>query len=51
MNDLSKYHVHIAGRVNEHEVNATSPVEMKVERVAADSTGCPFAPIDPGSSV
>ncbi len=38
MNDWCRYRVHIAGRVDEHEVNATSPLEMKVERVDADST-------------
>lgn len=38
MNDLCRYYVQVAGRVDEHEVNGMSPVEMKVERVEGDST-------------
>ena len=38
MNDWCRYRVHLAGRVEEREVNATSPLEMTVERVEADST-------------
>ena len=38
MNDLCRYHVHIVGPVDEHEVNSTSPLEMKLEKVEADST-------------
>ncbi len=38
MNDWCGYRVQIVGQVDEHEVNATSPLEMKVERVEADST-------------
>lgn len=38
MNDLCRYHVHIVGPVDEHEVNGTSPLEMQVERAEADST-------------
>jgi hypothetical protein len=38
MNDLCRYRVQVAGQVDEHEVNATSPLEIKVERDAAEST-------------
>lgn len=38
MNDLCKYRIQIAGRVDERELNAMSPVEIRVERVEADST-------------
>ncbi len=38
MNDLCKYRVQVAGRVDEHEVNTSGPLEMKVESVDADST-------------
>ncbi len=38
MNDWCRYRVHVAGQVDEHEVNGTSPLEMKVEKVEADST-------------
>ncbi len=38
MNDLCRYYVQVAGRVDEHEANAMSPVELKVERVEGDST-------------
>ncbi len=38
MNDLCRYRVRIAGRVDEHEVNTSGPLEMKVESVDADST-------------
>ncbi len=38
MNDWCRYRVHGAGQVDEHEVNGTSPLEMKVEKVEADST-------------
>lgn len=38
MNDWCRYRVQIAGRVDEPEVNALSPLEMKPEKVEADST-------------
>ncbi len=38
MNDLCNYCIQIAGPVNESELNSLSPLEMKVERVEADST-------------
>ncbi len=38
MNDWYRYRVHIAGRVDEHDLNAMSPREMQAERVEADST-------------
>ncbi len=38
MNDLCKYRVQVAGRVDERDFNATSPLKMKVERFEADST-------------
>ncbi len=38
MNDLFKYRLQIGGRVDEDNLNASSPLEVKVERVEADST-------------
>ncbi len=38
MNDLCNYRIQIAGRVDASELNALSPLEMKVEQVDADST-------------
>lgn len=38
MNDLCNYRVRIAGRVDESELNTSSPLEMRVERVEVDST-------------
>lgn len=38
MNDLCNYFIRIAGRVDEHDVNAMSPLAMQVERVESDST-------------
>jgi hypothetical protein len=38
MNDLCYYRIQIAGRVDERELNALSPLEMTVEKVEADST-------------
>lgn len=38
MNDLCKYRVRIAGRVDERELNVLSPLEMKLEGAEADST-------------
>ena len=38
MNDQGRYRVQVAGRVDEKEINATSPLEMEVERIDANST-------------
>ncbi len=38
MNDLCNYHLRIAGQVDEGELNALSTLEMKIERIEADST-------------
>ncbi len=38
MSDFCHYRLQIAGRVEESALNRLSPLEMKVERVEADST-------------
>ncbi len=38
MNDLCKYRIQIDGRVDGNELNALSPLEIRVERVDAEST-------------
>lgn len=38
MNDLCRYRVQVAGRVDEAELNATSPLEIQVEQYNADTT-------------
>ncbi len=38
MNDLSKYRIQVDGRVDGNELNALSPLEIRVERVEAEST-------------
>lgn len=38
MNDRCRYRVQVAGRVDEHEVNALSPIAMKQESIEAEST-------------
>ncbi len=38
MNDLCNYHVRISGRVDEVELNAMSPLEMRVERADVETT-------------
>lgn len=38
MNDICTYHIQLAGHVDESELNATSPLEMTVERVDPTAT-------------
>lgn len=38
MNDLCCYRIQIAGRANERELNAMSPLEMELDRAEDDST-------------
>ncbi len=38
MNDLCSYRLQVAGQVAEGELNALSPLEMKIERSEVDST-------------
>ncbi len=38
MNDRCTYRVKVSGQVDESDLNARSPLEMKVERVEAEST-------------
>ncbi len=38
MNDLCNYCLQVAGHVDEDELNALSPLEMKIERSEVDST-------------
>ncbi len=38
MNDVCRYEIHIDGRMDENEVNAVAPLEIRVERVEAEST-------------
>lgn len=42
MNDLCRYRVRVAGQVDALEVNAMSPLELKIDRVEADSTWLSF---------
>lgn len=38
MEDLCSYHIQVAGRVSENDLNALSPVQMAVERVDPAAT-------------
>ncbi len=38
VSDFCKYRIQVAGGVEEGKLNASSPLELKVERIEADST-------------
>ncbi len=38
VSDFCKYRIEVAGEVEEEKLNGSSPLELKVERIEADST-------------
>ncbi len=38
VSDSCKYRIQVAGGVDEGELNASSPLELQVEKIGADST-------------